>query len=554
MPKLKTRTADRPHNYARVFEAFGTIFVSNGDPVNIRAETCPFCAGAKFYLNVQTGQYDCKSMNECGESGNLTTYLTWIHRSYLEQTEPGHYLALKAKRGIASQTLKLHELAYDAVTDCWLIPFKNKQGNIVNLMRYYPNKKSKPNKYLLPELPSSLFNFHKLSADKEKIILLFEGPFDAIAADYNIGATKRAKYDILAIPGAFKEAWVEYFRDRKVRALFDNDEGGKQHNERVRKLLGESGSAAELRLLKWPPGYNAKDINDLVRNYPNLSVVGFSLKNSIKVTAEPKLLIHHGRRPATDERPIDWPWPDHLRCGTYVSFSGRMGTFKTTIALDLAARYSTGRPMPLCDKVGMPAGHVLYIYAEDDRDRVENDYEWAGGNFDHWHCMSAKTKDDDPLNILDHLGEIEQLIREYDIRLVIIDGQNSVVGAPNISTDMLARHNVTNKLHQFAQRLNICLIGIRNEDGDGRALGPQSMGDIGRCVLRAVEDEPKSDPPDCLLKFVKVQDTARSNYPPIPYSVKDHGGSRREILWGKSMEDDLRELEIRELTERLERR
>src|SRR5262249_51470375 len=153
---------------------------------------------------------------------------------------------------------------------------------------------------------------------------------------------------------------------------------------------------------------------------------------------------------------------------------------------------STGKAMPLCREVGMPAGHVLYLYAEDNRDAVENGFEWAGGDFGRWHSMPAQTRDGDPLNVLEHLGEMEQAIREYGIRLVIIDGQNSMVGAPNISTDMLARNNVTNKLHQFAQRLNVYLVGIRNEDAEGRALGPQSMGDIGRCVLRAVELKPET--------------------------------------------------------------
>jgi hypothetical protein len=146
--------------------------------------------------------------------------------------------------------------------------------------------------------------------------------------------------------------------------------------------------------------------------------------------------------------------------------------------------------------------------------------------------MEARTKDDNPLNILDNLPEIEQTIREYGIRLVIIDGQNSMVGAPCIVTDMLARHNVTTKLHQFAQKLNVCLLGIRNEDAEGRALGPQSMADRARCVLRAVDKNPGKDPPYGRLEFVKVSDAARKFYPPIPFEVEDLGGSSRKILSG----------------------
>jgi hypothetical protein len=376
-------------------------------------------------------------------------------------------------------------------------------------------------------------------------VLLCEGPLDAIALDYNIGSNNRPKYDILATTGAgFIRDWVQFFQGRKVRVCFDNDPSGREQAKKVEELLG--GIASELLVLKWPAGLpDGYDISDFVRDHPKSCFVGFVRENRYKVTAEKRLLVHHGKRPSADERPVDWVWTNHLRCGTYASFSGRQGTFKTTIALEIAARYSTGRPMPTMkdgrldwEKPTMPPGHVLYIHAEDDRDAVENGFERAGGDFTKWHSMTAQTADGDSLNILANLTEIEEIVREYDIRFVIIDGQNSVVGAPNISTDMLARCNVTNKLHQFAQRLNMCLLGIRNEDVEGRALGPQSMGDIGRCVLRAVETDPKSNPPYCQLAFVKVSDVARSKYPPIPYSIKDLGGSSRQILWGKSKPKD----------------
>jgi hypothetical protein len=184
----------------------------------------------------------------------------------------------------------------------------------------------------------------------------------------------------------------------------------------------------------------------------------------------------------------------------------------------------------------MPAGHVLYIHAEDDRDSIEQAFEWAGGDLDKWLSMPAMTQDDDPLNILDHLPEVSEIIRKYGIRFVVIDGQNSVVGAPRINTDMNARWYVTNKLHQFAQRENICLLGIRNEDREGRGLGPQSMGDIGRCVMRAVQVQ--KSPPYCVLEFVKVRKAARELYPDIPYSARDLGGSHAEIVWGKSIASD----------------
>jgi hypothetical protein len=153
--------------------------------------------------------------------------------------------------------------------------------------------------------------------------------------------------------------------------------------------------------------------------------------------------------------------------------------------------------------------------------------------------MEPETVDHEFLNILDHLKEIEQTIREFGIRFMILDGQNSLVGAKNISTDMLARHNITNPLHRFAQKLNICLLGVRNEDPEGRAMGPQSMKDIARSILRAVEDQPLDGFRYCRLKFEKVSKVPKCLYPDIPYAVEDSEGSPGSpgsspiVLWGK---------------------
>src|SRR5262249_52781936 len=225
----------------------------------------------------------------------------------------------------------------------------------INFQRYLWDKE-KPNKLNLPELPAAIYGFHKLTddrrrRDRERPVFLCEGPFDAIALDYSIGSENRAKYVILALPGCFKEEWAEHFRGLKVRALFDNDDGGRQQADRVEKLL--RGVTSELRLLRWPKGLpDGYDVNDLVRDpkFKGKSVVGWLVDHSIEVTAETNLVIEHGwdRKPE-DDTPVDWVWQDHLHCGTYASFSGQQATMKSTIARDIIARYTRGLPMPQCE-------------------------------------------------------------------------------------------------------------------------------------------------------------------------------------------------------------
>ena len=337
----------------------------------------------------------------------------------------------------------------------------------------------------------------------------------------------------MATPGGFKEDWAEHFRGYEVRAFYHNDKGGEQHREKVKKLL--NGVASDLRLLKWPDD-SPNDINDLIRlpEFKGKSVLGWLTERCFKVTTEPKLAWCHGwNRKSEDFEVIDWVWPNHLRCGSYCSFSGCGGTMKSTIARNLTALFTRGKPMPGCDKIGLPPGHIIYVTAEDSEATVWTDLERNKANTKLVTVLPAILKDGDPMNILEHLGELRLTIREHGTRFVIIDGQNSVVGAPCIATDMLARNNVTNKLHQFAQQENLCLLGIRNEDKDGRAYGPASMSDLGRCVMRTVVLGEHEGQRYYQLEFIKVNDVSPLLYPPIPYSVEDLGGSARKILWGK---------------------
>ena len=67
----------------------------------------------------------------------------------------------------------------------------------------------------------------------------------------------------------------------------------------------------------------------------------------------------------TPER-VTWLWPGRLPRGKVVVLDGDPGLGKSTIAEDLAARTSTGSPMPDGHRLDGPAGVVL-LTAEDAR-------------------------------------------------------------------------------------------------------------------------------------------------------------------------------------------
>ena len=106
-----------------------------------------------------------------------------VYDGWLKQTTDADYHRLRDKRGLPLQTLKRHGLAFNADAREWLIPFRNRRGEVVNLVRYLPSTGQKLN---LPGLAVSLYGLDTLSKDCSKPLFLVEGSFDAMALDHHL--------------------------------------------------------------------------------------------------------------------------------------------------------------------------------------------------------------------------------------------------------------------------------------------------------------------------------------------------------------------------------
>lgn len=527
MQSLSRTTRDKTtFPYQRLFEFFGTSF-HDSDSDNIEAEECPICGKpGRFYINRTTGQYSCKH-GSCNEEGNQYSFIRKKHTEILANTKDGDRRRLSKMRGLSLQTVKRFNIVWYNERQCYLIPTKNKEGNIVSLLRYYPDRHTK-NKLNLPGFPTTLFGLDKLADDKTKTLLVCEGPFDAISLDQHLRRRKtRDRYDILAVPGAniFKDAWTEHLKGREVRLLFDNDKAGSDGQNRIARKVQEARVTVELKTLCWPSDYPEKtDIGDLIKQ--DIPIVEFSRDHCIKVSGKDKRLTFT-RGDAVVSVPVEWLWPGHIPFGTFVSLSGDMGTQKSTIARDLAARATSGACMPNCDTHLEPFD-VIYFTSEDAASRVAKSVELQGGDLSRLHTYDMADGDlnDSPIDLLECLDELERQIKSTGARLVIIDALNSFVGG-EIQTDSKARRTLSGRLQSLARRTGACVIGIRNwgrgegATGSKRALGATSLSDVARCVINTVEvaSQKEGAPPRRFLQFEKVSDAKRPR--PVPYQVID---------------------------------
>lgn len=562
MTSIHTPTDDK---WGKLYAALG-VELGDRNGNERTASACPFCGtAAKFSVNVTNGQFQCFSRNKCGKTGNATTFLRWWYEQHLDATTDDHRRPLKAKRGLSLQTQKKFGLAWDDTREEWLLPARNEQGEVVNIQRYDP---ATGDKRTLPGLPLPLYGLGRLTShpdDRAKLVaLVFEGPWDKMDAAQHLTTHKDAdRFDLIAAPssGAWKPEWGKLLGGYSgYRFLYDNDKAGREGQDRAAKLLREAQPAAKVAKLCWPAGTKeGYDVGDLIRDGKRLA--GFAKEHCVPVATERRITFVLGTDIETEKQ--EWLWQGRLPAGATASFSGPAGTQKSTIAKDIAARLTAGLPMPGCGKeTALPPCNVMYFTAEDRRSVVRDLVEAHGGDLKRLH-VHDQAASDDPIDLLEHLTDLEEQVRELNARLVILDPLNAFVGG-DISTDAKARRTLSGKLNALARRTGACLLLIRNwgraTDGPGsqRSLGSHSTSDVARCTMNTEELPPldRDDPaPPRRFRLVWEKVSGAPQPDPLPYGVKDlstgpDDSHLRHIVWGRTEAEFVAALADRTTTKR----
>ncbi len=240
---------------------------------------------------------------------------------------------------------------------------------------------------------------------------------------------------------------------------------------------------------------------------------------------------------------LQWLWPLYVPYGTLVVFQGHPGGGKSTLAIDLAARVSTGAPMPMSSERTEPCS-VLLLAGEDDLGAVVRQrLEAAGGDLERVFTISGMEGRHDDLprrvSLARDVPAIEAVCREHDVRLVIIDPMMEFVDGVDTNSDPAVRQAFA-PLAALAQREGLAVILIRHlvKRGTGLAMHKGSGSIAFAGLARAVVDV-TTTPDGPVLRVVK------SNLgpfpPPLHFSLAPTatslGGSVARVEWLGEVEE-----------------
>ncbi|MDD4890015.1 MAG: AAA family ATPase [Phycisphaerae bacterium] len=139
------------------------------------------------------------------------------------------------------------------------------------------------------------------------------------------------------------------------------------------------------------------------------------------------------RMNAVKAGPVRWLWPGVIPLGKVTMLAGDPGLGKSLVALDVAARVTTGSAWP-AGGAACERGTVLLLSAEDDlADTVRPRLDAAGGNAEYMTAVQAiklvGDKNELAVDLSRDLPSLAKMAKRVtDIRLIVIDPISAYLG------------------------------------------------------------------------------------------------------------------------------
>jgi putative DNA primase/helicase len=349
-----------------------------------------------------------------------------------------------------------------------------------------------------------------------QVVYVVEGEKDADRMHAQLGLVATTN---VGGAGKWLPQYTEALRGCHVVIIADDDVPGRAHARAVADVLAPVTASLALTV----PAYG-NDVSDLLD-------AGYDLGSLRPLTAIEPIGIFNAALVRT--RSVDWAWPGYIALGKLSMLEGDPGDGKSTLTIDLAARWSTGRPLPDGTN-GKGPWPVVMVSAEDDpEDTIVPRLRAAGANLSIVELVTHGARADLPFDLTVDLPALKASVKRTGARIVVLDPLSAFLGE---RTDSHNDHSVRRALYPLklmAAETEAAVVIVRhlNKSTGGKAIyrGGGSIG-FSAAARAAYGVGPAPDDPDKTKIFICVKNNLARKPAAMRYAL-DFAGEYVTVSW-----------------------
>jgi putative DNA primase/helicase len=302
--------------------------------------------------------------------------------------------------------------------------------------------------------------------------------------------------------------------------IADNDVPGRMHARHVASTLKPYALTVNLCVPR-----HGKDVSDLLD-------AGYTLDHLDPLSETDDLAAYVASNVRT--RRVEWAWHNYMAIGKLSIVEGDPGDGKSVLTVDLAARWSSGAPMPDGFNHEGP-WPVFMVSAEDDpEDTIVPRLIAAGAKLDYVTLFPHGSTPDQPFTFAADLAALERRALEVGARIIIFDPLAAFLSSSvDTHNDMQVRQALY-PLKSLAVRTRSAVVAVRhlNKGSQGtkaiyRGNGSIAFGGAARAGFVVAKDP--EEPQVRVLACVK---TNLSHMPPsLRYSIESTEDEVPYLMW-----------------------
>ena len=248
--------------------------------------------------------------------------------------------------------------------------------------------------------------------------------------------------------GSWLPHYGPYLAGCDVVIVADNDPPGRAHARLVAANVVDYADTVRLTIPR-----HGKDVSDLL-------AAGYDLDDLDDLSTTDDIPEYQAS--TVRVRKVEWAWRGYVALGKFTILEGDPGDGKSVLTLDLAARWSSGAPMPDGSTHGGP-WPVMLVSAEDDMaDTIVPRLTVAGARLDVVYLVPHGGAGDRPFEFVTDLDALDRRIIALGVRIVVFDPLTAFLSSgTDTHNDMQVRKALW-PLKGVAERCRAAVLGVRH--------------------------------------------------------------------------------------------